>query len=114
MFRLCLSAFGGCFHPPVETGGIEIGIIKSFQQGKLGLDTCIKRPGFIMYGIFQFLHLTDAYRSIMVGPLLLIISEFLLVEAFCANSCDLFEIVLSTGELPVDWQNSLSLRGDMS
>jgi hypothetical protein len=21
----CLSAFGGYFHPPVETGGIEIG-----------------------------------------------------------------------------------------
>jgi len=27
VFRLCLSAFGGCFHPPVETGGIEIGRI---------------------------------------------------------------------------------------
>jgi hypothetical protein len=30
--RLCLSAFGGCFHPPVKTGGIEIGRIKGFYN----------------------------------------------------------------------------------
>ena len=32
LFRLCLSAFGGCFHPPVETSGIEIGRIKKAPQ----------------------------------------------------------------------------------
>ncbi|HCO92462.1 MAG TPA: hypothetical protein DIU00_00680, partial [Phycisphaerales bacterium] len=30
-FRLCLSTLGGCFHPPVETGGIEIGRIKKLN-----------------------------------------------------------------------------------
>jgi len=28
VFGRCPSACGGCFHPPVETGGIEIGRIK--------------------------------------------------------------------------------------
>ena len=32
LFRLCLSAFGGYFHPPVETGGIEIGTIKIKEE----------------------------------------------------------------------------------
>jgi hypothetical protein len=28
VFGRCPSACGGCFHPPVQTGGIEIGRVK--------------------------------------------------------------------------------------